>query len=128
MKQALKSILVYSVAIAFSSLFLPGIDYSGRIETLIITAIVMGIANTFIRPILNLILLPINIITLGLIGIFMNAIILFIVTLLVPDFNITAFQLNVGGTLLTIPMIWSYLVCSFVLSFVTNIIRKIINN
>jgi putative membrane protein len=127
MKHIFRSILVYSVAIATTSLFLPGIDYGNRIGTLLLTAIVMGVTNTFIRPILNLILLPINIVTLGLMGLLMNAIILFIVTLLVPDFNIVPFSITLGSNSYYLSLIWSYLVSATILSFISNIIRKIVN-
>jgi putative membrane protein len=127
MKHIFRSILVYSVAIAVTSLFLPGIDYGNRISTLLLTAVVMGISNTFIRPILNLILLPINIITLGLVGLLMNAIILFIVTLLVPDFNIIPFSITLGSNPIYLSLIWSYLVSATILSFISNTIRKIVN-
>lgn len=127
MKQALRSILVYSIAIVLTSMVLPGIDYGHNFTTLILTAIVMGISNTFIRPVLSLILLPVNIITLGLVGLFMNAIILFIVTLLVPNFNIIPFDFNWGSSVIHLSIIWSYIVCAMVLSFVINFFRRIVN-
>lgn len=127
MKHIFRSILVYSVAIAVTSLFLPSISYSNQFITLIVTAIVMGITNTFIRPILNLILLPVNIITLGLLGLLMNAIILFIVTLLVPEFNIIPFTLQLGSNNYFIPLFWSYVISASILSFVIGFIRKIVN-
>ena len=127
MKHIFRSILVYSVAIAVTSLFLPSISYSNQFITLIVTAIVMGITNTFIRPILNLILLPVNIITLGLLGLLMNAIILFIVTLLVPEFNIIPFTLQLGSNSYFIPLFWSYVISASILSFIIGFIRKIVN-
>lgn len=127
MKQALRSILVYSVAIALTGLFLPSIDYHHQLITLIITAIVMGIVNTFIRPILNLILLPVNVITLGLVGLFMNAFILFIVTLLVTNFNIVPFTVQFNNSTVYLSLIWSYIITATILSLVTGLLRKIVN-
>jgi putative membrane protein len=127
MKHIFRAILVYSVAIALTGLFLPGIDYGNRIGTLLLAAIVMGITNTFIRPVLNLILLPVNIITLGLVGLLMNAIILFIVTLLVQDFNVIPFTIQFGTSSIFLPLIWSYIVSATILSTVIGVIRKIVN-
>lgn len=126
MKHIFQAILVYSVAIVLTSLFLPGIDYNHSVSTLIVTAIVMGITNTFIRPILNLILLPINIITLGLLGFLMNAIILFIVTLLVPSFNVVPFVVELNGSLIYVSIIWSYIITATILSLVIGILRKVV--
>lgn len=127
MKQALKAILVYSVAIALAARWIPGIDYNHQIRTLIIAAIVLGIANTFIRPVLSLILLPINVITLGLVGLLMNALILFIVTLLVANFQIIPFTLNFNGTIIHLTLIWSYLVCSTIISLLISFLRKVVS-
>lgn len=127
MKQALRSILVYSVTIAITAIFMPGISYNHELGTLIFTAIVLGIANTFIKPVLVLILLPINIVTLGIAGLFTNALLLFIVTLIVPAFNIIPFNILWGSTTIHIPLIAAYIITSIVLSFISNIIRRIVN-
>lgn len=127
MKHIFRGILVYSVAIALTGLFLPGIDYGNQVGTLILTAIVMGIVNTFLRPVLNLILLPVNIITLGFVGLLMNAIILFIVTLLVSDFNVIPFTIQFNSSTIYLSLVWSYLISATILSFVTGLIRRIVN-
>lgn len=127
MKYGLKAILINSVAIAITAVFLPSISYDNKITTLIFTATVLGIANTFIKPILSLILLPINVITLGLVGWFMNTILLFIVTLLVPTFNIIPFNMTWGNTTIYIPLIASYIITSIVLSVLAGFIRRIVD-
>jgi putative membrane protein len=127
MNQALRAILVNSVAIALVALFLPGIKYGNQLSTLVFAAIVLGIANTFIKPVLALILLPINIVTLGIVGLFMNTILLFVVTLIVPDFNVVPFSLNLGGSQFNTSIIMSYIICSIVLGFVLGILRRIVN-
>ena len=128
MQQALRAILINSVAIALGALFLPGIKYGNQFSTLIFAGLVLGIANTFLRPVLALILLPINIITLGIAGLFMNTILLFIVTLIVPDFNVVPFTLSLGVSEFRASLFVSYLVCSIVLSFILGILRRIVNS
>jgi putative membrane protein len=127
MKHALKAILVNSIAITLTAMVLPGIDYNNSLSTLIVTAAVLGIASTFIRPALSLILLPINVITLGIAGLFLNALILFITTLLVQNFNIITFTLVFNNTPIFIPLFWSYVICAAALGFVASILRKIVN-
>lgn len=127
MKTALRGILINSIAIALAALFFPGIHYGNSIGALIIAAIVMGFANTFIRPVLSLILLPINIITLGIAGLFMNTLLLFIATLIVPSFNIVPFSIPWGDTTLYFSILWSYFLGSLIISTLANIIRSIVN-
>ncbi len=127
MKQALRGILVNSIAIALAAMFFPGIHYGSSLGGLIVAAIVLGIANTFIRPILSLVLLPINIITLGIAGLFMNTLLLFIVTLIVPTFNVVPFTIPWGDTTLSFSIVWAYFIGSVIISTLGNIIRGIVN-
>ena len=55
---------------------------------LIVAALLLGIFNTFIRPILIVFTLPINILTLGLFTFVINGIIIYVVSLIVPGFHI----------------------------------------
>jgi len=127
MQQALRGILINSVAIALVAHFLPGVDYNHQLSTLIFAGLVLGIANTFIKPILALVLLPINIVTLGVVGLFMNTILLFIVTLIVPEFNIIPFDLTLGVSQFHITIFFSYLISSIILGLVTGILRRIVS-
>lgn len=127
MKTILKGILINSLAIALVSMVLPSIHYDNTLSTLVVTAIVLGIANTFLKPILSLILLPINIITLGIIGLFLNALLLLIVTLLVPSFSVVPFTVTMGASIITISIFWSYVITSTALNLVAGILRSILN-
>jgi len=57
----------------------PGIEFTGFINTLIITGAILGLVNFFIKPILKLIALPIRIITFGLFSLVINMILIWIV-------------------------------------------------
>jgi putative membrane protein len=59
--------------------------------TALIVAVVVGIMNVTIRPVLRLLTLPINIITLGLFGLVLNTLLFWSTTLIVPDFRIDGF-------------------------------------
>lgn len=61
-------------------------------ETLLITAIVFGILNTIIKPILIIFTLPINLLTLGLFTLVINAIILELTDFFIDGFSILNFQ------------------------------------
>lgn len=69
-------ILINAVAIWLTSLLLPGFNFSGNFLNLIVVAIIFGLVNALIRPIVKLLTLPINIITLGLFTLVINALML----------------------------------------------------
>jgi putative membrane protein len=56
-----------------------------------VAAVVIGIVNTFIRPILQIITLPISIATFGIFALLINVALLYVVSLLVPGFEIANF-------------------------------------
>lgn len=70
---------------------IPGFSYSGGVNTLIWASFVLTIVNLFIRPIINLLLLPINLITLGSFRWLINVATLYLVTFLVPQIKINGF-------------------------------------
>ncbi len=49
-----------------------GVEFEGTYKTLILAGTVLGLINSFIKPVLKLITLPIRILTLGLFGLIIN--------------------------------------------------------
>jgi len=60
------------------SYLLPGLGFSGNIVNLLIVAVIFGLVNALIRPIVKLLTLPINVATLGLFTLVINALMLII--------------------------------------------------
>ncbi len=79
--------------------------------TAIVTAVVIGIVNTFIKPVLQLIALPISIVTLGIGAFLINVLLLWGTSRLVPGFYISGF--------------WTAVAASIVLSLVTWFLHKL---
>jgi putative membrane protein len=82
--------LVYALAIVITAYLLPGVRLSGFFAALV-TALVLGLINTFIRPLLLLLTLPINILTLGLLTLVINALLIMLTSAIVPGFKVTGF-------------------------------------
>lgn len=61
------------------------------INAAIVAAVVIGLVNTFIRPILQLVALPISIMTLGIFAFIVNVLLLMGVAAVVPGFEINSF-------------------------------------
>jgi len=64
-----------------------------------ITAAVIALINTVLKPLLNLITLPVNIVTLGLFALIINALLLMFVAYLVPGFSVSGFWSAFFGAL-----------------------------
>lgn len=88
--QLLLDILINAVAVFVTARLLPGVTLDG-FSTAIVITIVLAIVNTFIKPILVLLTLPINIMTLGLFMFIVNAIIIILVDNLVSGFSVQSF-------------------------------------
>lgn len=69
---------------------LPGIEVD-RWETLAVAAFVLGFVNAFLRPLLLILTLPINILTLGLFTLIINALMLYLASKIVKGFFIADF-------------------------------------
>jgi len=68
-------------------------------QALIATAIVLSLVNTWLRPLVVILTLPINILTLGLFTLIINALMLELVSWLIPAFHIDTFWTAIGGAL-----------------------------
>jgi len=82
--------LVRAVAIIITAYLLPGVRLSGFLAALV-TALVLGLVNTFIKPLLLLLTLPLNILTLGLLTFVINALLILLTSSLVPGFAVAGF-------------------------------------
>lgn len=84
------SLLVNTIAVLVSSYLLPGVKVDG-FGTAVVVAIVLGIVNAFLKPILILLTLPINILTFGLFTFVINALLVLLVGNIVPGFHVSGF-------------------------------------
>jgi putative membrane protein len=83
-------LLVNIISLMVVSYLIPGFSFTDM-RALLVTAVVIGIINVFIKPILQLIALPLSIMTLGLFAFFVNVSLLWIAAEIVPGFDIQNF-------------------------------------
>lgn len=67
--------------------------------TAIVAAITIGVVNTFIRPIIQLIALPFSMITFGIVAFLINVLLLWGTSTLVPGFEIDSFLTAIIGSI-----------------------------
>ncbi len=82
--------LISSLAVFVTAYILPGVHVDGWI-TAFVVAVVLGVLNLFLKPLLILFTLPINILTLGLFTLVINAALILLATRIVPGFQVNGF-------------------------------------
>ncbi|MDR0371522.1 MAG: phage holin family protein [Prevotellaceae bacterium] len=104
-------IILSGVAIYFTAWLLPGVSVTG-FGTAIIVAIVLGTLNVTLKPILQLLSLPVTLITLGLFLPVINTVIILLTSRLIGGFHVENF--------------WWALLFSLIASGVTSLLKKTI--
>lgn len=87
-----------ALAVMVAAYVVPGIDVA-NFWVALIAALVIGIVNALVRPILLILTLPINIITLGLFTLFINALMFALAAYLVKGFTVANFTAAFFGAL-----------------------------
>lgn len=105
-------LLLNALAVILVSYIVPEVQVSGFF-TALIAAFVIGLVNAVIRPVLLLLSLPINILTLGLFTLVINALMFWLASALVPGFRVTSF----GAALLGSIVFW-------LISWATNVLIR----
>lgn len=100
-------ILIASVFVA--SRIIPGVEIDSN-ETLLIVAILVGVVNAFIKPILVILTLPLTIISLGIFLLILNGLLVLALSAIVPGFMVSG------------------LLAAILFSIVVSVISSVLNN
>ncbi|PWU22704.1 hypothetical protein C5B42_05240 [Candidatus Cerribacteria bacterium 'Amazon FNV 2010 28 9'] len=127
MRSIIRALFFYILSLALLAQLFSFVTISGQ-TTLIVTAVAFLLLNTVCKPLIKILWLPINIITLGLFSWMVNVIVVFLATLIVPGFHLSAgiFPSIVLGKYfipsIHLSVIWTYLFFSFALSFTKGLL------
>lgn len=91
--------IALALAMMFTAWIVPGISVSS-FGTALIASIVIALINVFIKPILVLLTLPINILTLGIFILVINALLFMFVAFLIPGVEVDGFWSAFLGALI----------------------------
>ncbi len=106
----LLSLILSTLAVLATAYILPGVHITGFLAAFV-AAIVLGIANSVLLPLLLLITLPINLLTLGLFTFVVIGFLVMAVSAIVPGFTVDSF--------------WWALAFALVLFVINSFIRSI---
>lgn len=104
-------LLITTVLIVVIAHFFPGISVD-NFSTALMVAVVLGLLNVFIKPILVLLTIPATILTLGLFLLVINAVIIMLGDYFVSGFHVNGF--------------WTAFIFSIILSVLQSILNKIL--
>jgi putative membrane protein len=97
--------VITAIALAVGAHFVPGIQVTS-LAALIVSALVLGLVNAFVRPVLVVLTLPITILTLGLFYLIVNGAAFGLAAALVPGFTVASLGSAVGGALVVGLVSW----------------------
>ncbi|MFA5188926.1 MAG: phage holin family protein [Patescibacteria group bacterium] len=97
--------LINALAILGIAYYVPGVSVSGFYAALI-AALILGIVNALLRPILILLTLPVNVLTLGLFTLIINAFLFWFASTIVKGFSVADFTAAFWGALIMWLVSW----------------------
>ncbi|NNV57752.1 phage holin family protein [Limnovirga soli] len=112
MTNFLGKILITALAALIAAYLLPGVNIDSSI-TAVLVAVVLALLNSFVKPLLIILTIPITIVTLGLFLIVINVFMIQIAANIVDGFQVQNW--------------WYALLFSFLLSVVTSLLESLIN-
>lgn len=134
MKNIFKAIIINSSAFYAASQIVKGFQFTGGIATIFLAGVAFTLINALVKPIVSLFLLPFNLVTLGLFSWIINVIMLYLLTVAVPEIKITSWVFagfSYQGFIVPqmhLSMLQTIIIASFVISIFTGIINWIIKD
>ena len=109
MKAIIKLVLM-GIAVMVSAYVIPGVKVDGFFVAVVV-GLILAVINFTIKPVVTLLTLPVNILTLGLFTFVINALMILLTSALVPGFTVSG--------------LWSAVLFSIVLSIIDGFLGMI---
>jgi len=132
MKKVLRHYVIDTFILFVVSKIASGLVFENGVETLLLAGAGLTVASLLAKPIINLLLLPLNLITFNLFKWVSSAVALYLVTLVIPGFKITGFFFEgLSSQWLDLPSLsftgfFSYIAYSFIFSLFSAFIYWLI--
>jgi putative membrane protein len=126
MKTLLRIFLFSLFALWLTPNLIGGFKIANGLETYVIGGATLAFIYFFVKPVLRLFFLPINLLSLGLLSWLVNVALLYLLTIMVPQVQISAWQFpGISYQGIVIPAYYlnsmtNFVLVSFVLSFIIN--------
>ena len=129
MKKLLRNVLIYTVILYYLVQIIPGLELTNTLQAVVIGGASLALLFIFIRPILKLLFLPINLITLGVFSGMINVLIIYLFDKYYGAFSVSSWEFtgySYGGFIipeLQFNVFWTYVLVSLIISFVSSILN-----
>lgn len=129
MKTLLRYYLINLTSLWVTTIIVPGLTFTGGIKTLLAGGLVFSIINFLMVPLLKVLFLPLNLLTLGLFAWLINVLALYALTTLVSGFNLLPYHFpgflyggfNIPAMELT--TFWVAVAASFLIGIITHFLQ-----
>lgn len=134
MRNLLVRILATALALYAVNYFVGGFQITNTWQAYLLTAAIFILFNAIASPLIKLLLLPINLLTLGLFRWLTNVLVLYLFDLLYGGITITAYDFTgYQGQLIGLPpmhlsLFWTLVLSSFILSLTFSLISTLFNS
>ncbi|HEY5792955.1 MAG TPA: phage holin family protein [Chthoniobacterales bacterium] len=98
--------LITAFAVMVASFLLRGISYSDSLAVLLGASLLLGIINALIRPVLLILSLPFILVTMGIFIFVINALLLLLVSKMIPGFQVDGFWSAFFGSIIISIVSW----------------------
>lgn len=103
MKSLLRNFLINMAALSLTARLIPGFTYNGGIRALLIGSVIFMVINLAVVPLLKVLFLPLNLLTLGIFAWIVNVLAVYFLTVVFPQFQLLPFTfsgLNLSGIII----------------------------
>lgn len=121
LKKIILGVLLNAAALYAVSLLLSDLQYTGGLKFFVISGLVIGILNTFIKPLMKILSFPVIFMTVGLFSFVINVIIFW---LTIKAIN----GIHYSDVTVTISSIWTYFIAALVFAMTNWILHMLIRN
>jgi putative membrane protein len=93
-------IVINAIALYIAAFLVPGLGVTSEVTGLLLVAVVFGLVNAFIKPLVSLLSCPLTILTLGLFTLVINALMLMLTDALIDGISVEGFWPALLGALI----------------------------
>ena len=97
------------------------ITYTGGWKFFVLTGVIIGVLNIFVKPLMKILSLPVLFLTFGLFSLVINAVIFWLTVKIVNGIALQGVTVAVGG-------IWTYFIAALIFGIVNTILHVLVPN
>lgn len=131
MKRLLRSVVFHVFALWLTSTMIPALTIAGSLWGVLSAGLALTVMMIILKPLLSLIFLPINILTLGFLGWLVNVAVLYLWTVFVPNVGLSPWVFpgfSAGGFVVpevSLSYTWTLVVVSLVITFIVTALERL---